>query len=240
MARMHKLAFMALLLVAGAAFGQDPRPTEEGFRKHLELAPSTKLEYRSLDCKPVDFAGFVEGVRKPGAHADVERAVDGSAVTMTVKLRGMAPCPSPYPPVTQIPPFDLEDLDGKRVTSASLRGKPTLVSFYFATCIPCILEVEPINRFAAARPQMNFLAVTFDEPAEARAFVKRFGLRWRVVPDARDFIDRMRVKQYPLMALFDANGRLLGTKKGGARDELEAANVEPQLARWVDGLLRRQ
>ncbi len=40
------------------------------------------------------------------------------------------------------------------------------------------------------------------------------------------------------MALFDANGRLLGTKKGGARDELEAANVEPQLERWMDGLLR--
>jgi hypothetical protein len=69
--------------------------------------------------------------------------------------------------------------------------------------------------------------------------VKRFDLRWRVVPDAQDFIDRMRVKQYPLMALFDANGRLLGTMKGGARDELEAANVEPRLKRWVEGLLRK-
>ena len=60
--------------------------------------------------------------------------------------------------------------------------------------------------------------------------MKRYDLRWRVVPDAREFIDRMRVKQYPMMALFDANGRLLGTRSGGARDELEAANVEPQLA----------
>jgi cytochrome oxidase Cu insertion factor (SCO1/SenC/PrrC family) len=239
MSPMQKFALIALLLLGGTALAQDPQPTEENFRKHLGLAPSAKLEYRNLECKPVSFAGFVDGMRKPGAHADVERSVDGSAVTMTVKLKGMAPCPSPYPPVTAIPPFDLKDLDGRRVTSAGLKGKPTLVSFFFATCLPCILEVEPINRFAASRPQMNFLAVTFDEPAEARAFVQRFGLRWRVVPDARDFIDRMRVKQYPLMALFDANGQLLGTKKGGARDELEAANVEPQLKRWVDGLLRQ-
>jgi cytochrome oxidase Cu insertion factor (SCO1/SenC/PrrC family) len=137
-----------------------------------------------------------------------------------------------------MPPFDLRDLAGKRVTSASLRGKPTLVSFFFSTCVPCILEVQPLNRFAAARPHMNFLAVTFDETEEARAFVKRFGVRWRVVADAQDFIERMRVKQYPMLALFDAEGRLLGTRQGGVRDELEAANVEPQVKRWMDSLLR--
>lgn len=241
MQRMQRLAFIACFALAAAArvLAQEPQPTEENFRKHLGLKPSTKLEYRNLECRPVNFAGFVEDMRKPGAGADVERAADGSAATMTVKLRGGRTCPSPYPPVTGMPPFDLADLNGKRVTSASLKGKPTLISFFFAKCLPCILEVEPINRFAQARPQMNFLAVTFDDPAEARAFVKRFGLRWRVVPEAQDFIDRMRVKQYPLMALFDANGKLLGTKKGGARDELEAANVEPQLTRWVDGLLRQ-
>jgi len=97
--------------------------------------------------------------------------------------------------------------------------------------------VEPINGYAAQHPEMNFLAVTFDEASVAREFVARFKFRWRVVPDARDFIDRMKVKQYPLMALFDANGRLLGTRRGGVRDELEAATVAPQLARWVDGLL---
>jgi hypothetical protein len=85
---------------------------------------------------------------------------------------------------------------------------------------------------------MNFLAVTFDEPEEARAFVARYKFRWRVVPGAQELIDRVRVKNYPTMALFDAGGRLLGTRNGGVRDELEAATVAPQLARWVDGLLR--
>jgi hypothetical protein len=104
--------------------------------------------------------------------------------------------------------------------------------------VPCIREIGPLNGFAADRPGMHFLAVTFDEAAVARAFVARYKFRWRVVPDAREFIDRMRVKQYPLMALFDENGRLLGTRGGGVRDELEAVTVAPQLARWVDGLLR--
>ena len=231
--------FLLLVLGASQGFAQSPQPTEANFRKSLGIGPEVRLDYRNLECQPVDFAAFVADMRKPGAHADVDRAADGRAVTMTAKLRGMAACPSPYPPLTAMPPFDLKDLSGKRVTSASLKGKPTLISFFFSTCVPCILEVEPLNRFAAARPQMNFVAVTFDDPAEAGAFVKRHGVRWRVVPDAQDFIERMRVKQYPLIALFDANGRLLGTKKGGARDALEAANVEPQLKRWMEALLRQ-
>jgi len=239
MTPVRRLACFVLSAMAVTAGAAAPELTEDAFRKTLGVGPGVKVDYRDQDCRRVDFRGFAAAMSREGAHADVDRAADGSSVTLTVKLRGMKPCSSPYPPVSQMPEFDLRDLNGKHVTSASLRGKPTLVSFFFSTCVPCILEVEPINRFAAARPQMNFLAVTFDEPAEARDFVKRHGLKWRVVPDARDFIDRMRVKQYPLMALFDANGRLLGTKLGGARDELEQANVEPQLRRWTEGLLRK-
>ena len=238
MAVMKTLFLFLLIGLALPASGADGVPTEAGFRKKLGIGPSVRMEYRDVECRSVDFAGFVTGMSQPGAHADVEREVDGSAVTMTVKTRGKPACASPYTPVTAMPPFDLRDLNGKRVTSASLRGKPTLISFYFAQCIPCIREVEPLNRIAAANPQMNFLSVTPDEPEEARAFVKRFGVRWRVVPDAQDLIDRMRVKNYPMLALFDAQGRMLGTKVGGARDELEAANVEPQVKRWVQGLLK--
>jgi len=227
-----------LLLFTGLARAQGV-PTEQGFRDTLGIGPKVRLDYRDLRCQPVKFDGFVEGMKAIGAHAEVDRAQDGSAVTMTVRIRGQARCASPYPPIVVMPPFDLKDLDGKRVTSASLRGKTTMISFFFSTCVPCVLEVEPLNRFAAARPQMNFLAVTFDEPEQARAFVKRFGMRWRVVADAQDFIERMRVKQYPMIALFDADGRLLGTRVGGVNDELAAANVEPQLKRWMESLLRK-
>jgi thiol-disulfide isomerase/thioredoxin len=234
---MRSLLFPMLTMLASVAAADSPSLTENDFRGTLGLRPEVRIAYRDLSCRDVAFEGFKTAMAQPGAHADVERAVDGSAVTLTVILRGRVTCPSSYPPIAAMPPFDLPDLAGKRVTAASLRGKPTLVSFFFSTCVPCILEVDPINRYAAANPRMNFLAVTFDEAEVARSFVRRFGLRWRVVPDARDFIDRMRVKQYPLMALFDAQGRLLGTKRGGARDELEAANVQPQLERWVEGLL---
>ncbi len=227
-----------LCVIASAAVFAAPSLTESEFRATLGAADTVRVSYRGLDCQPLSFDEFARAMAEAGVRSDVERAVDGTAVTVTVRRKGAAVCSSPYPPVAELPPFELRDLAGKRVNAASLRGKPTLINFYFAECLPCIREVGPLNGFAAARPGMNFLAVTFDEAAVARAFVARYGFRWRVLSDAREFIDRVRVKQYPMMALFDENGRLLGTRGGGARDELEAATVAPQLARWVDGLLR--
>jgi thiol-disulfide isomerase/thioredoxin len=232
------LGWMLSVFACAAALAATPALSESDFRASLGAADNVRLSYRGLDCQPLGFDEFAQAMSEAGVHSDIERAVDGTAITVTVRRRGGNICSSPYPPVAELPPFELRDLAGKRVSAASFKGKPTLVNFFFAACVPCIREVDPLNHFAASRPGMNFLAMTFDEAEVARAFVARYHLHWRVVPDAREFIDRMRVKQYPMMALFDETGRLLGMRGGGARDDLEAAAVAPQLARWVDGLLR--
>jgi thiol-disulfide isomerase/thioredoxin len=236
--RAMRLAAMLCVIATARVLAATPALTESDFRASLGAADAVRLSYRGVDCQPLGFEEFARAMGEAGVHSDIERAVDGSGITATVRRRGGNICSSPYPPVAELPPFELRDLAGKRVNSASFRGKPTLINFYFAGCVPCIREVEPLNRFAADRPGMNFLAMTFDDAEVARGFVARYHFRWRVVPDAREFIDRMRVKQYPMMALFDESGRLLGTRGGGARDDLEAAAVAPQLTRWVDGLLR--
>lgn len=233
-------AVAALLILPLSGQAQEASITEAQYREALGLEDKVQLTYRSQECRPLSFAEFATAMGAAGVSSEVTRAPDGSAAVATIHRKGAPSCPSPFAPVTQMPVFDLKDLNGQRVTAASLRGKPTLMNFYFAQCKPCILEVGPLNKFAAARKDLNFLAVTFDEPAEARAFVRRFQFRWRVVPGAREFIDRMAVNRYPMMALFDARGRLLGLRAGGVKDELEAATLGPTLTRWVDNLLRTQ
>jgi hypothetical protein len=240
MPAMRKLFALLSLLFASTCLAQGKPVMEGDFRRMLGLGPNVQIAYRDLECRAISFEQFADAMGQAGQGSEVVRSPDNSAVTVSLHRRGGASCPSPYGPITDMPAFDLQDLAGQRVTSASLRGKPTLVSFYFSGCVPCILEVGPLNDFSASRKDLRFLAVTFDDAPEARAFVKRFGLRWRVIPEARDFIDRMGVVRYPMLALFDARGRLLGTRSGGVKDELEAAAVGPAVRRWVDGLLRAQ
>jgi peroxiredoxin len=232
------LASAFLVFASTAAFAQGNEVTEAEFRAALGVAPGASMTYRDLDCRTITFPEFAAGMRQAGMASEAVSAADRSATTVTLHRRGGGSCKSPYGTVKQMPAFDRKDLEGRRITSQGMLGKPTLVSFYFAQCKPCILEVGPLNRFAASRKDLNYLAVTFDEASVAREFVRRYQFRWRVLPDAREFIDRMAVNRYPMMALFDSQGRLLGTRAGGVKDELEAAAVEPALRRWVDALLR--
>ncbi|HUQ09823.1 MAG TPA: TlpA disulfide reductase family protein [Steroidobacteraceae bacterium] len=238
---MRGIPFLLLLVVTCGtprATAAENGVTEADFRVAMNLPAAVAVSYLDIECKAISFAQFASGMQQAGMTSKSIRSPDGRAATVFLHRRGGHECPSPYGRITEMPPFDFMDLSGKRVTSQALRGKPTLMNFYFSGCIPCILEVGPLNRFAASRKDLTTLAVTFDEPQEARAFVARYGFKWRVVPGARDFLDRMVVNRYPMMALFDANGHLLGMRAGGAKDELEAATVEPSLRRWVDGLLR--
>jgi len=137
MPAMPLVAILCLLAFANA-FAAAPALTESDFRASLGVASTVRLSYRGLDCQPLGFDAFAQAMAEAGVHSDIERAVDGTAVTVTVRRKGGTLCSSPYPPVAVLPPFELRDLAGKHVNSASFKGKPTLINFYFAACVPCI------------------------------------------------------------------------------------------------------
>jgi thiol-disulfide isomerase/thioredoxin len=111
--------------------------------------------------------------------------------------RGTAPAPAPaaprtpaavqtYPPGRTAPPLRLRTLDGRRLDLAALRGRPVLVNFWATWCEPCVREF-PLLRQAAAAHRAERLALVGvlveDQPAAARAFVRRHGGGWPVGVD---------------------------------------------------------
>jgi peroxiredoxin len=71
---------------------------------------------------------------------------------------------------------------------------------------PCIREVATLNQFAASHPEINSLAITFDSPAIAREFSKKYGLDWKVAADAQGYINAVAVTSYPTLLVANANG----------------------------------
>ena len=136
--------------------------------------------------------------------------------------------------VMRLPTLDATTLDGRRVRSADLSSRPTLVSFFFATCVPCIREAPILTAFAARHPEFSVLAITPDPPDVARDYVARRRFSWPVVADARAFIAATGVRGYPTWLLVAKDGRILARDTGLD----EAAMQEPaiglaELERWV-------
>ena len=134
----------------------------------------------------------------------------------------------------RLPAIDATTLDGRHMRNADLADKPTLVSFFFATCVPCIKEAPVLDAFAARHPEFNVLAITPDPPDVARGYVSQRHFTWPVIADARAFIAAVQVRGYPTWLLVARDGRILARDTGLD----EAAMREPaiglaELERWA-------
>ena len=92
------------------------------------------------------------------------------------------------------PAFDLETLDGGRLSVADLRGSPVVVNFWASWCIPC-REEAPLLTAAAEEYEAQGLRVVGivyqDSPQSARDFMRRYGQTYPGLadPDGRTAID---------------------------------------------------
>lgn len=92
------------------------------------------------------------------------------------------------------PAFDLQTLDGRRLTLAELRGSPVVLHFWASWCIPC-REEAPLLTTADAkyRPDgLRVLGVVYQDSAEnAGDFMGRYGQSYPGLldPDGRTAID---------------------------------------------------
>ncbi|MBI4211645.1 MAG: cytochrome c-type biogenesis protein CcmH [Deltaproteobacteria bacterium] len=82
------------------------------------------------------------------------------------------------------PTFSLLTLDGKTMTLEELKGKPIVLNFWSTWCGPCLDEHRVIMSARTQFPDVQFLAVLYeDTPENARAFLKKFGVGSTVLID---------------------------------------------------------
>jgi cytochrome c biogenesis protein CcmG/thiol:disulfide interchange protein DsbE len=108
------------------------------------------------------------------------------------------------------PAFDLQTLDGGRLSLASLRGSPVVLNFWASWCIPC-REEAPLLTAAAAdygARGLRVVGVVYQDSAEsARDFMGRYGQTYPGLldPDGRTAID-YGVFGIPETFFIDASG----------------------------------
>ena len=108
-----------------------------------------------------------------------------------------------------IPVFSFQDQDDRPITEETLKGRVTVLRFFFVGCPACRKETPKLNRiYDQFAPQgVQFVAFTFDPEERTRTFREWKNYRYRVVPDAKSFIQwQMHVGVYPTHMVVNPEG----------------------------------
>ncbi|MFY9511781.1 MAG: TlpA disulfide reductase family protein [Rubrivivax sp.] len=113
------------------------------------------------------------------------------------------------------PQFSYTLLDGRKASSAELRGKVLLLNFWATSCVTCVAEMPKIiathNKFQARAYDTLAVAMRYDPPAYVASFAETRQLPFGVVIDntgaiAKGFGD---VQLTPTTFLLDKKGGIV-------------------------------
>lgn len=110
---------------------------------------------------------------------------------------------------------ELKTLDGKPIKLEDLKGKPTLINFWFATCKPCVEEMPVLNVLKKNMGQAaNFVSITFETEKTANSFFKKHRFDFTPVAGARALTDALKMESYPTNIFLDKEGNVSRIEHG--------------------------
>lgn len=107
-----------------------------------------------------------------------------------------------------VPAFKFTDIDGKKWNSKDLKGKVVVMNFWFTSCQPCIYEMPLLNEVVADNNSkgVEFIAPAPEKDVQIKKFLQRYKFDYTIIPSSTDFIDRLKIENFPTHLVVDKKG----------------------------------
>lgn len=113
------------------------------------------------------------------------------------------------------PDVTFTDLQGKQITSQSLRGKVIMVNFWATSCATCVHEmpkmVETYNKYKDRGLEFVAVAMSYDPPNYVLNFTETRALPFKVALDVKGDLAKSfgNVQMTPTTFVIDRNGQII-------------------------------
>ena len=119
----------------------------------------------------------------------------------------------------ELPKFSLTTLEGEILNSESLKGKPSLINFWFSNCSPCIKEMPVLNEIKSHfGNEVNFISITYEGSNDVTEFLKGREFNFTHLIDSRDYLKSFGFFGYPKTLILDKNLTVIDIEKSIPKD----------------------
>jgi len=92
-----------------------------------------------------------------------------------------------------------------------LKGKPTVVNFWFTDCPPCIAEIPVLknlkNEFGDS---VHFIAITYERKKDVERFLEKYtGFNYDHITNAAKPVNKLKIQAYPMTFLVNKEGEIV-------------------------------
>lgn len=124
-------------------------------------------------------------------------------------------------------PFPPSIINGKSFNDTRLKGKVTLINFWFASCRPCLLEFSALSNLSSRlsnEKKFQLITFTYEENDVIENLKTKFDMRFNITTiPVKDFQSMLRGFGCPVNVIVDEYGIIKFWKGGGEVSEEKSA-----------------
>jgi len=117
------------------------------------------------------------------------------------------------------PDFSLTNTNGNTFSEQDLKGKITVINFWYEACAPCMAELNGLNKLFYTfkdNPDFQFISISIDSLERAKEAIKKLGILFDVYPTTKEECKRLfRIGVFPTNIVVDQQGKIAYIKMGG-------------------------
>jgi thiol-disulfide isomerase/thioredoxin len=131
---------------------------------------------------------------------------------------------------SQIPEFETTSLEGRKINRELLKGKLSILNFWFISCPPCVAEIPGLNSIVEkfGTHQINYIAIGRDSQLDIADFLNQHPWQFEQISDGNQIIqDNFKLRWgFPTTFLLNKNAEIVLAFSGGKTDSTAVEEIQ--------------